>query len=275
MDHFLLADLLQRLEMASTIKSTLRKFDGERQRYAHVVTVSAELEVLCRRMGLVSVAEEARGIRESTELQKKIKSAQRDFGMWKFTLDDAAEWLTRLGEELRAKLSTMFAVPIAPERNKFLGPEDDSVVKAFPTAAAYLSGASACISVQLWQASVYHSMLSLEVLLAVLARRFKIATTNQQWNTVIAQIEGRIGALGPANGRRWREHREHYSDLALEFRFVKDAWRNRCMHLRTTYNESAAVRILEHCRAIGLEMAASGLREKPRVRGAKAAATTP
>jgi hypothetical protein len=273
MDRFLLSDLVDRLVGLWNLKAILRKTEPKWHE-AHLLTVSAELELLCRKMGLKTFCHRAGSVRESLELERRLreKKTPQD-NNWKYTHSDAVQELTAFGEDLTEHLSKMFAVPIATEHNCFLTQEDDRVVKSFPTAAGYLSDSSACVAVRLWQGSVYYSMLALEVFLTSLANRFKVEVQHQQWNTVISQIEARIRDLGPESGATWRDQRERYSDLALEFRFLKDAWRNRCMHLREVHTENSAIRILEHCRAIGLHLTGVGLQESPTTRAAIQAQT--
>jgi hypothetical protein len=91
-----------------------------------------------------------------------------------------------------------------------------------------------------------HLMRVLEVMLSVLARRFEVDASRDNWNTIIESIEKRIRAIGPSDGPGWKEEKEFFSGACLQFAFFKDAWRNHVMHARERYGQKEALEVLGH-----------------------------
>ncbi len=46
----------------------------------------------------------------------------------------------------------------------------------------------------------------------------------------------------------WKVDRQYYSELAVDFRLLKDAWRNFAMHGNVTYDATEATVIYNHVR---------------------------
>ena len=110
--------------------------------------------------------------------------------------------------------------------------------------------AGACISVDRWTASVFHSMRILEHGLGALAGKFGVLFTRESWHKVIQGIEDAIAALRekPGLDDHDRENIMRCSSAAAELRYFKDAWRNHVMHARSSYDSYQASSIYVHVR---------------------------
>jgi hypothetical protein len=126
-----------------------------------------------------------------------------------------------------------------------------AALKAFPSA-----GADVKASVDLWAmhhstASVFHLMRVLEHGLRALALHLEKTFDVQTWQVIIDQIESQIKALskslppGPQKSARL----QFLSEVAKEFSFFKDGWRNHVMHNRVTYNDEQARSVMDHVRS--------------------------
>jgi len=78
---------------------------------------------------------------------------------------------------------------------------------------------------------------------------------------VIERIESKIRKMDPSWGDDWKEKQKLYSEIACEFMFFKDAWRNHVMHGRSEYDEERAQNIYNHVGAFMKHLALVGLKE--------------
>jgi hypothetical protein len=72
----------------------------------------------------------------------------------------------------------------------------------------------------------------------------------ENWKTVIDRIERAIRDMEALpRGAEKTSDLQHYSEVAAQFRYFKDAWRNHVSHAGGTYDEASAISVLEHVRA--------------------------
>jgi hypothetical protein len=138
-----------------------------------------------------------------------------------------------------------------------------AALKAFPSA-----GADVKASVDLWAmhhstASVFHLMRVLEHGLRALARHLGKTFEVQTWQVIIDQIESEIKALGKSlpSGPQKSARLKFLSEVAKEFSFFKDGWRNHVMHNRATYHDEQARSVMDHVRSF-MNRLSSELSEK-------------
>jgi hypothetical protein len=106
----------------------------------------------------------------------------------------------------------------------------------FPNAYFELHLAGECYMFGKAIATVFHSMRAMEIALQALARELDVSFEREQWETLINNIEAKIRKVnGPDAGPDWRKKQENYSEAALHFRYLKNAWRNHVMHVRHDY----------------------------------------
>lgn len=133
---------------------------------------------------------------------------------------------------------------------------------AFPRAYIELVGARQCYLFGQANASVFHSMRALEIGLTAFAKKLKVVVGRDQWEVIINNIESEVKKInGPAAGRDWKRRQEQYSEAALHFRYLKNAWRNHVMHVRYIYELPKAFQILEHVSEFIDALRIIGLRE--------------
>lgn len=126
------------------------------------------------------------------------------------------------------------------------------VANEFGDARRDIEAACRCMALNEWTASVFHSMRVLEHGLRPVAVRFNVPFEVDSWHTVLRGIEDGIATLRNRSQRALTEadRREitYYSELANEFRYFKDAWRNHVSHAREHYDERDAAAVLAHVR---------------------------
>ena len=104
--------------------------------------------------------------------------------------------LETIYETLKAELRTTLFKVIPKERAKYNDGQwiRNSVIQvSFPTGFRELSQGGICYSLGQPTASVFHSMRALEVGLSGLAKPFGVSSEYKNWNTIIEQIEPRLG----------------------------------------------------------------------------------
>jgi HEPN domain-containing protein len=119
--------------------------------------------------------------------------------------------------------------------------------KPWGIALENLDRARFCYLVDEPTASVFHSMRAAEKVLTTLARSLGIDPARDQWQTLIERTEAEIKKLDILPKGSDRERKQMvYSEMAMQMRFIKNAWRNHVMHGRAVYGEKDAREIWWH-----------------------------
>jgi hypothetical protein len=119
------------------------------------------------------------------------------------------------------------------------------ISNAFPSSDFDITEAKKCIALGRFTASVMHLMRALEAPLKALASDLGVQGERQNWGDLINNIEPKINAM-PNNS----PHKATYSESAIQFRFIKNAWRNHAMHSREKYTAEEANIILIATKAL-------------------------
>jgi HEPN domain-containing protein len=137
----------------------------------------------------------------------------------------------------------------------YTGADDDEAAGKFPIANRNIKAALRCYLCSEDTAAVFHSMRAVEKCLESVALRYRVDFAKRQWHNVIEEIEKAIVKLGngPASSQRDIEL-EASSRAALQFRWIKVAWRNHVMHGRATYGDEESWKVVEHARDLTVEV---------------------
>jgi|ERR1022692_588384 uncharacterized membrane protein required for colicin V production len=128
-----------------------------------------------------------------------------------------------------------------------LTPEAES---AFPSSIRDMVEAGRCYALDRSTACVLHLMRALEIPINALVKALNFTPSSPNWEQVLNESEREIRKISPAtNGPTWKEDEQFYSEAALHFRFIKNAWRNYAVHRRDTYNDHEAWEIMTHVRS--------------------------
>ncbi|MBZ5593333.1 MAG: hypothetical protein LAP39_13915 [Acidobacteriia bacterium] len=134
-------------------------------------------------------------------------------------------------------------------------------LRSFQSALRDIALAGNCFACGFDDACVFHLMRVLEKGLGSLAAIFSVPFKFENWHTVIEQLESKIRKIDPSHGADWKEKQKFYSEIACEFMFFKDAWRNHVMHGRDSYDTESAQNIYSHVCAFMKKLALGGLTE--------------
>lgn len=134
----------------------------------------------------------------------------------------------------------------------------EEVVVAFPSSAGEIDEAGKCLALGRWTAAVMHLMRALEPALLALQRDVNVEHPKEQWHHVIDQIEAKIRQIKKRT--HGAEDEKWYSDAAIQFRYIKDGWRNYSQHLHERYDKERAIDIFNATKAL-MRQLATRLRE--------------
>lgn len=191
-------------------------------------------------VGMINVCKDM-GMPVSLELLEK----RRD------DLPETDRELRHLLDAVYAELSNQCIVFIPAHRAKFYEKSDiltEPARAAFPKANVELVTAGNAFAAGLSTACVFHCMRSLEYGIVALAGDVgaKLDGT-ENWKNALDKIDSQIKAL--ADGPRQKDkpaRLQFLNEAAGEFRHFKDGWRNYVSHNKVEYDESQALKTLEH-----------------------------
>jgi hypothetical protein len=137
------------------------------------------------------------------------------------------------------------------------GADWQSVILAFPSSEPDIFSATDCYGLGHNTAAVFHCMRVLEHGLSAMASDVGLNFNIQQWHNIIEQIEGKIAEQRKTlpRGLEKNERLQFLSEVAKEFFYFKDGWRNYVSHNRGRYDEHQALSILEHTRSFMCNLA--------------------
>jgi len=132
-------------------------------------------------------------------------------------------------------------------RAGYVRPQPNPIVAdAFPDIVPEFEDATRSIALEQPNGAVFHSMRVLEAGLTSVAAKFGVETGHRNWENIINDIESAIRGMNKSWGANWKEEQQFYSDAALHFRTLKNAWRNYVMHLHHRYSPNEAIKIYHH-----------------------------
>lgn len=160
--------------------------------------------------------------------------------------------------------TTLFFIPRerSAEFNRMLSEIRLLWEKPWDVALRNLDHARYCYRVDEFTASVFHSMRAAEKVLTTLACSLKIDPARDNWQTLIERIEAAVKDLDKLGRGHDREQKQtFYSEMAMQLRYIKNAWRNHVMHARSVYEEKDSREIWWHVKRT-LEKASGELEEE-------------
>lgn len=121
----------------------------------------------------------------------------------------------------------------------------------FPKAASELRCAGNSYAASLPEGSIYYSMRALEHGLRALAQDVGKVFNVQNWQNIINEIESQIENWRkngiPEMDKENKDVRLQFiSEVAKEFAYFKDGWRNYVAHAKVPYTEHQALTVLRH-----------------------------
>jgi hypothetical protein len=121
-----------------------------------------------------------------------------------------------------------------------------AVAPHFPSAAADMASAGNCFAAGENTAAVFHLMRVCEHGLRALAAAVgvKMSADSGTWGDLLGEIQQEIKKMQTGGKPSTKNDLEFYSQAALHFRNIKDAWRNYVSHARGPCTEPDAQKLL-------------------------------
>jgi len=157
-------------------------------------------------------------------------------------------------DAIRSELRSKLFVYIPIRRAAYFEIDPPSKVEdAFPAASKEIIAAGNCLAAGLYTASVFHSMraaeLGVRAMGTELGVEFPYDISLADWQSILDQIESKIKAMRNLPRSEVRDSDQRFfSEAATQFRYFKDGWRVRVAHARETYDESQAIKVVDHGR---------------------------
>jgi hypothetical protein len=230
--------------------------------YEHTVNdltaILTEIRAECEKLDLISTT----GLVTHIESEVHLKGKN-------YTYVDLSNHLDTLRFSFVAELRKNSCFRIATEKDKFFERDDlfgPEVSKVFSSCVGEIQNAGTCYALEQNDACVFHCMRVLELALRILAKELGVTFSGtldlQNWQNIIENVESEIKNLEKLPKSRYKsETLKIFSGAAMQFRWVKEAWRNHVMHGRDCYDEGKAHSILDHVKELMQALAEGGLKE--------------
>jgi hypothetical protein len=214
------------------------------------------------KMNLKKLAQNCERLDLRTSLDQIVKLVER------ITANDRelnfTSAIENLASVIHSELKARVFVYVPAERAKYVARDtwaDVSVHLSFPSSIKELYAAGRCYAYGEPDASIYHAMRALEPCLEALAVQFGVEYAHRNWYNIINEIEAAIRQVSKSKRTEQEREDEHfYGQIAAQFVFVKDGWRNYVMHSKERYSDREAERTLSNVEGI-LELASRKLKE--------------
>ena len=168
--------------------------------------------------------------------------------------EEAGEFEGRLIDELRE--TSCFALEgRAEELYRVPNQFGEKVSNRFPKAVIDIEEAAKCLAFDRATACVFHLMRVLEIGLQELATDLGLAKIDENWQTLLDNIRGKIKNL-PLTTQVEKDYQSDRQEVVAHLQAVKDAWRNDVMHPRDHYDPNQALDIFNHTRPLMQKLAA-------------------
>lgn len=130
------------------------------------------------------------------------------------------------------------------EKNSF----SDQACASFETAVFEMEEAGKCFALDRHTACVFHLMRVLEIGLSSLCSAVGFSPKNENWHSILRDLPAEIQkTCNPNCGNpKWKEDEHFYSELVVEFRHFRTAWRNYVMHAHEKYTRDEAAVVFSH-----------------------------
>lgn len=170
---------------------------------------------------------------------------------------ESATQIETLLDAVHSEMEGRLFLHVPPERATYW--ETDDLLKqgaraAFPSAAQEIRSAGTSYACGLWNASVFHAMRAAEDGLVAICDELVIERTGaEQWGNLVERIESKLATIAkmPKASEEKRENLQPLSELVIDLRLFKDAWRNQNSHTIVAYNDGNAYTIIHAvCRVL-------------------------
>jgi len=184
------------------------------------------------------------GLTHTGKIARSIRDEQRGKTL---SNEDIRRSLKEINRSFVQELESQVFLYINGPNTKWLHRNDafgSVVANSFRTCTADIWAAGNCLALELYDSCVFHLMRVVERGLAVMAAKFNVPSDQRNWHNIIEEIESAIRKMDRSWGTDWKSLQSQYAEVACQFMFFKQAWRNHVAHGRDTYDLSRTMTIL-------------------------------
>lgn len=117
------------------------------------------------------------------------------------------------------------------------------VADKFPSALYEIDEAGKCLALGRATATVFHLMRILEISICAihhcLSINVPLVGNNRNWGSILKRIREEIREKDKQNSYQWKD-KDNFQDIYARLDAIKDAWRNKTMHVEIKYTEAEA-----------------------------------
>lgn len=123
----------------------------------------------------------------------------------------------------------------------------EAIKEYYPKIVKEMTEAGSCYACGLYTASVFHMMRAVEVGLHQVSEALQISNIGvEQQGIIISKIEKAVSDLKELpKGQKKSEQQQFFSEVLIDFRLFKDAYRNYCSHSKVFYTEKQSQKVIK------------------------------
>jgi len=163
------------------------------------------------------------------------------------------ELQNRVADEL--EVQSVFLIPYRKKQYlESLSPLFGSEVpRAFPSSITDIEEAAKCYALDRNTACVFHLMRVMEIGLRALGKTLGDSSldhrTNPTWEKILRRCDQELRLPVASRSPAWMANNEFFAEATANLRAVKDAWRNKTVHVEASYDESRALSVFNAVRS--------------------------
>lgn len=186
------------------------------------------------------------------EINKKVTESHSNVKQYDHYMVEYRGAITELKHRLEDELELQVSFRLSPEYHKFLENQfSNEAIDYFGDLGFDMDEACNCIAFERFTATAFHLMRISEGAVKALTTSLDIKCDHSSWAHIIAKLKKYVDGLPKAKMKEANELRE----IILSVELVKDAWRNRIMHLEEKYNFEEVKKIFDSTNRLITEIA--------------------
>lgn len=150
-------------------------------------------------------------------------------------------------ETMTQELNAIRFLPASIDMIKFLNkrvPFGENVSKAFPNCVEDIEEAHQCFAFGQYTATAFHISRVMEVVVRIVATKMRVKPARDEWQNYINAMDEAIKKM-PFKTPRHKARRAIYSEASNYLFNFKEAFRNKTMHPKKTYNRKESLRVID------------------------------
>ena len=162
-------------------------------------------------------------------------------------IEELRNRMREVRETIIQELSSVNFLRVTDDMQAYLDkptPFGASVSSAFPQIAEDIEEAHQCLAFGQYTATAFHISRAMEVVVRSVAKKMRVTASRDEWQSYINAMDDAIKKM-PFKAVKDKAKRSMYSEASNYLFNFKEAFRNKTMHPKKTYNRKEALRVVE------------------------------